>query len=70
MNAAAIRTEHLRTPGHSKACSRAEMEQRVARFADRAPDPGAFPDLKKQQGQRNVAYVLSPPLMTRWRTAR
>ena len=60
MNAATVRTEHLRSPGHSKPCSRAEMEQRVARFADRAPDPGAFPDLKNQEGLRNVAYVLSP----------
>lgn len=56
----AIRPEHLRTPGHSLACSRPEMEARVARFGDRRPDPGAFPDLKDQQGTRSVTYMLSP----------
>lgn len=55
-----VRTEHLRTPGHSVPCSREEMLARVARFRDRAPDPGAFPDLKQQAGQRSVSYVLSP----------
>ena len=57
---AIVRTEHLRTPGHSQVCSRAEMESRIARFASRAADPGAFPDLKQQQGQRSVSYMLSP----------
>jgi hypothetical protein len=33
---------------------------RVARFAAREADLGAFPDLKQQQGQRSVSYVLSP----------
>lgn len=60
MNKPEVNPAHLRTPGHSKPCSREEMLARVARFADRAPDPGAFPDLKEQQGKRNVAYVLSP----------
>ena len=57
---AKVRPEHLRTPGHSTQCSRAEMEGRVARFRDRKADPGAFPDLKEQQGQRSVTYMLSP----------
>ena len=56
----AVRPEHLRQPGHSANCSRAEMEGRVARFASRAPDLGAFPDLQQQQGQRSVSYMLSP----------
>ena len=63
MNAPAnpsVRPEHLRQPGHSKACSRAEMESRVARFRNRQPDPGAFPDLKEQEGKRSVTYMLSP----------
>lgn len=55
-----VRPEHLRTPGHSLPCSRAEMLARVARFAGRVPDRGAFPDLKQQDGRRSVAYVLSP----------
>lgn len=55
-----LRTEHLRQPGHSKPCSRDEMLSRVARFSDRAHDPGAFPDLKGQTGQRSVSYRLSP----------
>lgn len=55
-----VRPEHLRTPGHSQPCSREEMFARVARFADRKPDAGAFPDLKQQKGQRSVSYVLSP----------
>jgi uncharacterized RmlC-like cupin family protein len=57
---APVRPEHLRVPGHSKACSRAEMEARIARFRDRIADPGAFPDLKEQQGTRSVTYMLSP----------
>ena len=55
-----IRPEHLRTPGHSKPCSREEMLQRVARFSLREGDPGAFPDLKEQGGKRSVSYMLSP----------
>ncbi|HUP05771.1 MAG TPA: hypothetical protein VMU47_01380 [Caldimonas sp.] len=55
-----VRPEHLRIPGHSAPCSRAEMEARVARFADREVHPGAFPDLKEQAGRRSVSYVLSP----------
>src|SRR5947207_11708853 len=55
-----LRPEHLRQPGHSLPCSRAEMLLRVARFADRQADLGAFPDLKQQQGVRSVAYQLSP----------
>lgn len=55
-----VRPEHLRAPGHSQPCSREEMLARVARFADRVADPGAFPDLKQQQGQRSVSYQLSP----------
>jgi quercetin dioxygenase-like cupin family protein len=55
-----IRPEHLRTPGHSATVTRAEMEKRVARFGDLRPDPGAFPDLKSQEGKRSVAYVISP----------
>jgi uncharacterized RmlC-like cupin family protein len=55
-----IRPEHLRTPGHSKPCSREEMLQRVARFSQREGDPGAFPDLKEQGGKRSVSYMLSP----------
>lgn len=51
---------HLRSPGHSTPCSRAEMLGRVARFAERAADDGAFPDLQQQQGQRSVSYRLSP----------
>jgi uncharacterized RmlC-like cupin family protein len=56
----AVRPEHLRTPGHSRPCSREEMLQRVARFAGRAADPAAFPDLQGQQGRRSVSYLLSP----------
>jgi len=55
-----VRPEHLRSPGHSRPCTRADMEQRVARFRDRVSDPGAFPDLKEQQGRRSVSYRLSP----------
>lgn len=55
-----LRTDRLRTPGHSAPCSRAQMEARVARFGDRKADAGAFPDLKEQQGQRSVTYMLSP----------
>jgi hypothetical protein len=55
-----VRPEHLRIPGHSKPCSREEMLARVARFADRQADPGAFPDLKGQGGARSVAYCISP----------
>ena len=55
-----IRPEHLRKPGHSLHCTRAEMLSRVARFAQRQADPGAFPDLKQQQGQRSVSYQISP----------
>ena len=55
-----INEDHLRKPGHSASCSREEMLGRVARFRDRAADPGAFPDLKQQQGQRSVSYRLSP----------
>lgn len=55
-----VRPEHLRTPGHSQPCSREEMLARVARFAGRQADLGAFPDLKQQQGQRSVSYQLSP----------
>lgn len=55
-----VRPEHLRRPGHSLPCTREQMLQRVARFRDRAADPGAFPDLKQQQGQRSVSYRLSP----------
>jgi len=57
---ATVRPEHLRTPGHSAHCSRAGMEARAARFRDRKADPGAFPDLQDQQGQRSVTYMLSP----------
>ena len=57
---ATVRPEHLRSPGHSAPCSRDEMLSRVARFADRQADLGAFPDLKGQQGQRSVSYRLSP----------
>jgi hypothetical protein len=55
-----VRPEHLRSPGHSRPLSREAMLARVGRFADRAADPGAFPDLKEQGGKRNVAYVISP----------
>jgi quercetin dioxygenase-like cupin family protein len=55
-----IRPEHLRQPGHSAPCPRDEMLRRVARFADRETDPGAFPDLKQQEGKRSVSYRLSP----------
>ena len=55
-----IRQEHLRTPGYSRACSREEMLARVARFAERQSDLGAFPDLQGQQGRRSVSYVVSP----------
>jgi len=60
MTQSQVRPEHLRTPGHSRPVTRAEMLARVARIRDRSPDPGAFPDLAQQQGRRNVAYVLSP----------
>lgn len=56
----AVRPEHLRTPGHSTKVTRAEMEKRVARFGALASDPGAFPDLKEQEGMRAVFYMLSP----------
>ena len=55
-----VRAEHLRRPGHSATCTREQMLARVARFAARAADLGAFPDLKQQQGQRSVSYFLSP----------
>jgi uncharacterized RmlC-like cupin family protein len=55
-----VRPEHLRKPGRSAACSRSEMLARVARFADREADLGAFPDLQQQQGKRSVSYMLSP----------
>ena len=55
-----VRTEHLRSPGHSAPCSREQMLARVARFAEREADPGAFPDLKEQGGQRSVSYRISP----------
>ncbi|HYF17903.1 MAG TPA: hypothetical protein VEA40_08535 [Ramlibacter sp.] len=55
-----VRPEHLRKPGRSAPCSRAEMLSRVARFRERQADPGAFPDLKQQGGQRSVSYRLSP----------
>ena len=55
-----VRAEHLRSPGHSVPCSREQMLARVARFREREADPGAFPDLKQQQGQRSVSYRLSP----------
>ena len=57
---APIRPEHLRQPGRSVACSRAQMLSRVARFNERQADPGAFPDLQQQAGQRSVSYRLSP----------
>lgn len=60
MTSTAVRPEHLRIPGHSAACSDAEMATRVGRFADLAANPGAFPDLKAQGCKRSVAYVLSP----------
>ena len=60
MTAKQVRPEHLRTPGHSVPVTREEILKRLARISDRAPDPGAFPDLAKQGGARNVAYVLSP----------
>jgi quercetin dioxygenase-like cupin family protein len=60
MKPSTLNPAHLRQPGHSAACTREEMLQRVARFADRAADPGAFPDLQQQQGQRSVSYRLSP----------
>lgn len=59
MNEKIVRTEHLRTPGHSRPVAREEILARVARFGERCADPGAFPDLASQQGTRNVAYVLS-----------
>lgn len=55
-----VRPEHLRRPGSSADCTRAEMLARIARFAALQPDPGAFPDLKEQGGKRSVAYVISP----------
>jgi quercetin dioxygenase-like cupin family protein len=55
-----LKSEHLRTPGHSKPYPRAEMAKRIARFRDLKPDPNAFPDLKGQEGQRAVHYVISP----------
>ena len=55
-----VRPEHLRIPGHSAPCSHQEMSTRVARFKDRAPNLGAFPDLKEQGGKRSVSYLLSP----------
>jgi len=60
MTGPTIRSEHLRTPGHSAACGDAEMAARIGRFAALAADPGAFPDLKEQGGKRSVSYVLSP----------
>lgn len=63
MTTPTVRPEHLRKPGHSVAYSREDMLQRVARFAQREADPGAFPDLKQQQGQRSVSYRLSPGAM-------
>lgn len=60
MNASTVRTEHLRSPGRSAACSREEMLARVARFSDRHSDDQAFPDLGGQQGLRSVSYRLSP----------
>ncbi|MBN8509879.1 MAG: hypothetical protein J0L57_14875 [Burkholderiales bacterium] len=55
-----VRPEHLRRPGRSAPCTRAQMLARVARFATRAADPGAFPDLQQQGGRRSVSYLLSP----------
>ena len=55
-----VRTEHLRTPGHSAPLSREAMLQRVARFASRVANPGAFPDLQQQGRLRSVSYQLSP----------
>ena len=55
-----VRPEHLRIPGHSQPCSDEAMAARVGRFSERAPNLGAFPDLKSQGGKRSVAYVLSP----------
>jgi uncharacterized RmlC-like cupin family protein len=60
MESNAVRPEHLRQPGQSAPCSRSEMLSRVARFGERAANPGAFPDLKGQQGLRSVSYQLSP----------
>jgi quercetin dioxygenase-like cupin family protein len=57
---AVLRSEHLRTPGHSAPISRDHMLKRIARFAERQTDPGAFPDLKEQTGLRSVSYRLSP----------
>jgi quercetin dioxygenase-like cupin family protein len=60
MNQPEVRTEHLRTPGHSAPLSREAMLQRVARFASRVANPGAFPDLQQQGRLRSVSYQLSP----------
>ncbi len=57
---AVIRTDHLRVPGHSAPVSREQMLTRVARFAERQANLGAFPDLKQQVGVRSVSYRLSP----------
>ena len=60
MNPQPVKSEHLRSPGHSQPCSREEMLARVARFKERTADPGAFPDLKEQGALRSVSYQLSP----------
>lgn len=54
------RERHQRRPGHSVPITREQMLARVVRFAELAPDPSAFPDLKDPQHERTVAYALSP----------
>ncbi|MGD9943973.1 MAG: hypothetical protein AB7L76_15655 [Burkholderiaceae bacterium] len=55
-----FRPERQRQPGRSAPLSREQMLARLARFADRMDNPGAFPDLKQQAGRRSVSYRLSP----------
>ena len=52
--------DHARTPGHSRPITGAEMQTRIARFAELQPDLAAFPDLKDPARQRSVSYVISP----------
>jgi uncharacterized RmlC-like cupin family protein len=54
------KTFHDRIIGHSKPISREEMEKRIARYADQAPDPKAFPDLSDSARKRDVIYMISP----------
>lgn len=54
------KTFHDRLVGRSLPISRDEMLERIARFADQAPDPTAFPDLNDQARKRDVVYMISP----------